>query len=53
MKNDYGASGGPCPASRSPADLVIARGKDFNNGGSSDLDWSFVRLGDDPKFPGI
>jgi hypothetical protein len=35
-----------------PADLVITRGKDFNNGWVvPSLDLVFVRLGDGQKFP--
>jgi len=53
VKNDYGAQWWTFPTlPGGPADLVITRGKDFNNGWVvPSLDLVFVRLGDGQKFP--
>ncbi|MDB5387048.1 MAG: hypothetical protein JWM11_2694 [Planctomycetaceae bacterium] len=53
VKNDYGAQWWTAPGlPNAPADLVITRGKDFNNGWVvPSLDLVFVRLGDGQKFP--
>lgn len=53
VKNDYGGQWWTMPGVKeAPADLVITRGKDFNNGWViPSLDLVFVRLGDGQKFP--
>lgn len=53
VKNDYGAQWWTFPGlPGGPADLVITRGKDFNNGWVvPSLDLVFVRLGDGTQFP--
>lgn len=53
VKNDYGGQWWTFPSlPGGPADLVITRGKDFNNGWVvPSLDLVFVRLGDGQKFP--
>ncbi len=53
VKNDYGAQWWTFPGlPNGPADLVITRGKDFNNGWVvPSLDLVFVRLGDGQQFP--
>lgn len=53
VKNDYGAQWWTFPTlANGPADLVITRGKDFNNGFViPSLDLVFVRLGDGTQFP--
>jgi CubicO group peptidase (beta-lactamase class C family) len=53
VKNDYGGQWWTIPGVKeAPADLVITRGKDFNNGWViPSLDLVFVRLGDGQKFP--
>ncbi len=53
VKNDYGAQWWTFPSlENGPTDLVITRGKDFNNGWVvPSLDLVFVRLGDGQQFP--
>jgi CubicO group peptidase (beta-lactamase class C family) len=53
VKNDYGGQWWSFPSlSGGPADLVITRGKDHNNGWVvPSLDLIFVRLGDGNQFP--
>lgn len=53
VKNDYGGQWWTMPGVKeAPADLVITRGKDFNNGWViPSLDLVFVRLGNGQKFP--
>lgn len=53
VKNDYGAQWWTFPSlPNGPSDLVITRGKDFNNGWVvPSLDLVFVRLGDGSQFP--
>ncbi len=53
VKNDYGGQWWTFPSlANGPADLVITRGKDFNNGWVvPSLDLVFVRCGDGTQFP--
>lgn len=53
VKDDYGGQWWTMPSLKdAPADLVITRGKDFNNGWVvPSLDLVFVRLGNGQKFP--
>ena len=53
MKNDYGGQWWTYPdLPNGPADLVMTRGKDNNDGTVvPSLDLVFVRLGDGTQFP--